>query len=96
MAMFLLKKGPIKQAKISHYKLNWESDNTAISVNTFENMQQGTQKYWEPVLDYNLNVKAYRRKREDQIINTNRIATVNITSTTGTLISCPYLFVLIR
>lgn len=72
----------IAQRKISHYKINWETDERLISVATFNSLQTGVQKYWEPVLDYNLNVKGYTRKREDQKLNTNRVGTLTVASNT--------------
>lgn len=71
------------QRKIVHYKNNWESDPTKITVNTFNGMQAGSQKYWSPILDYNFNVTGYTRKRDDQILNTNRIAQITISNSTG-------------
>lgn len=76
----------IAQRKISHYKINWETDDRLISVAIFNGLQTGVQKYWQPVLDYNLNVKGYTRKREDQKINTNRMGTLTITSNTAAFI----------
>lgn len=76
----------IAQRKISHYKLNWEASNADITVEAFEGLQTGTKKYWEPVLDYNLNVKAYARKKDNQILNTNRVGSINISNVTGTFI----------
>jgi hypothetical protein len=76
----------IAQRKILHYKINWETDDRVISIATFNSLQSGVQKYWEPVLDYNLNVKGYTRKREDQKLNTNRMGTLTVTSNTGAFI----------
>lgn len=74
------------QRKIVHYKLNWESTAADLTVEGFNNLQSNTKKYWEPVLDYNLNVKAYARKKDTQILNTNRIGTINFSNATGTFI----------
>lgn len=71
------------QRKIIHYKNNWESDKAVISADAFNNMKAGTQKYWSPILDYNLNVSGYARKQDDQILNTNRIAQITISNSTG-------------
>jgi len=74
----------LAQRKTAHYRINWRDDSAVISVNAFNNIGAGTQKYWTPLLDYNLNVQGYARKRDDQILNTNRIGTLNISSVTGT------------
>jgi hypothetical protein len=68
------------QRKIKHYKTNWESDINGITVNAYDSLKPGTQKYWEPILDYNLNVKGYKRKQEDQFLNTNRVCIFTLTS----------------
>lgn len=73
----------IAQRKISHYKLNWETNVANIPVETYNSLQFGTKKYWEPVLDYNLNVKSYVRKSDDQTLNTNRVGTVDYINATG-------------
>lgn len=74
----------IAQRKIVHYKLNWESSTEDITIDTFNNLQSGTKKYWEPILDYNLNVKVYTRKKDNQTLNTNRVGSINFTNATGT------------
>lgn len=73
----------IAQRKIIHYKLNWESSTEDITIDTFNNLQSGTKKYWEPILDYNLNVKVYTRKKDNQTLNTNRVGSINFTDATG-------------
>jgi hypothetical protein len=76
----------IAQRKIAHYKLNWEASTADITIDTFNNLQDGTKKYWEPILDYNLNVKVYTRKKDNQILNTNRVGTITISNAIGTFI----------
>lgn len=72
------------QRKISHFKLNWETNEAFIPVATYDELQNNTKKYWEPALDYNLNVKGYMRKKDDQILNTNRVGSIDYTNATGT------------
>ena len=71
------------QRKIIHYKLNWETSTADLSINGFNNLPSNAKRYWEPVLDYNLNVKAYTRKKDTQILNTNRVGSITFTNTTG-------------
>jgi hypothetical protein len=66
------------QRKIKHYKSNWESEPDGIAVDVYDTLINGTQKYWEPVLDSYLNVKGYRRKQEDQFLNTNRVGIITV------------------
>jgi hypothetical protein len=74
------------QRKIAHYKLNWEASTVDLSIEAFNSLSAGSKKYWEPILDYNLNVKAYRRKQDNQTLNTNRVGSINFSDATGTFI----------
>jgi hypothetical protein len=76
----------LAQRKIAHYKLNWETNEANFPVETYNNLEKGAKKYWEPVLDYNLNVKSYIRKKDNQTLNTNRIGSINYSNATGTFI----------
>jgi hypothetical protein len=76
----------LAQRKISHYKLNWETNEAFISVDSYNSLQQNTKKYWEPALDYNLNVKGYMRKKDNQTLNTNRVGSINFSNATGAFI----------
>jgi hypothetical protein len=73
----------LAQRKISHYKVNWSDASSGITVDLYNSLNNGDQKYWEPILDYNLNVRGYRRKQEDQILNTNRVGALNIVANTA-------------
>lgn len=72
------------QRKIAYFKNNWEDDQTTITTSAFESITDGGKKYWQPMLDYNLNVLGYKRKQEDQYLNTNRMASFDVTNVTGT------------
>lgn len=73
----------LAQRKIIHYRTNGKNDDRVLAINEYSNLPYGQQKYWEPVLDYLLNVKQYKRKDEVQIISTNRLASISITGLTG-------------
>jgi hypothetical protein len=74
----------LAQRKIIHYKLNWETNQANIPVDEYNSLLNGAKKYWEPALDYNLNVKSYIRKKDDQILNTNRVGSIDFINATGT------------
>jgi hypothetical protein len=76
----------VAQRKIAHYKLNWESSDADITIEAFNGLQTGTKKYWEPILDYNLNVKGYTRKQDNQTLNTNRVGSINFSNAIGKFI----------
>lgn len=73
--------------KIKFYRNNWY-DNTDVSLtpSQFTSLNNATQKYYEPVLDNVLNVSKYVRKRDDDIISTNKIITFDISSVSGTFV----------
>lgn len=73
----------LAQRKIAYFKNNWEEDQSTISTSAFNAITDSSKKYWQPILDYNLNVQGYRRKQEDQFLNTNRMASFQITNATG-------------
>ena len=74
----------IAQRKIAYFKTNWEDETIKISKDSYNNMIGSTKRYWKPLLDYNLNVQGYIRKQEDEFLNTNRMATMNINNISGT------------
>ena len=71
--------------KIKVYRNNWyDYNDVSITPSQFNSLANGTQKYYEPVLDNVLNVARYVRKRHDDLISTNKIQSIAISSVTGT------------
>lgn len=71
--------------KIKVYRNNWyDNIDVSITPTQFNSLANGTQKYYEPILDNVLNVARYVRKRHDDIIATNKIQSIAISSVTGT------------
>lgn len=71
--------------KIKVYRNNWyDNIDVSITPTQFSSLANGTQKYYEPVLDNVLNVAKYVRKRHDDITATNKIQSISISSVTGT------------
>jgi hypothetical protein len=56
----------LAQRKVAFYRTNGSTDTRTLSKVEYEGLPAGHQKYWEPVLDYLLNIKEYRRKDEPQ------------------------------
>lgn len=72
-------------SKIKLYRNNWyDYTDTTITPLQFNSLADGTQKYYEPVLDNVLNVAKYVRKRHDDTIATNKIQSIAISAVTGT------------
>jgi len=71
--------------KIKLYRNNWyDNIDQTLTVAQFNSLGDGTQKYFDPVLDNVLNVAKYIRKRDDDTMTTNKVQSVNISSVTGT------------
>ena len=71
--------------KIKLYRNNWyDNTDTAITPAQFASLSNGTQKYYEPVLNNVLNVSKYVRKRHDDAVATNKMQSVVISSVVGT------------
>jgi len=71
--------------KIKLYRNNWyDNVDQTLTVAQFNSLGDGTQKYFDPVLDNVLNVAKYVRKRDDDMMVTNKVQSVTISSVTGT------------
>ena len=81
----IIKYGSIEQAqrKVALYRTNGNSDDRILTKQQYETLPYGEQKYWEPRLDYLLNIKEYKRKDEPQEVSTNRIGIIDITNANG-------------
>ena len=71
----------LAQRKIAFYRTNGAVDDRKITTAQFNSFVNGEQKYWEPELDYLLNIKGYVRNTNPQTINTSRIASITFTQT---------------
>lgn len=71
--------------KIKLYRNNWyDNVDQTLTVAQYNSLGDGTQKYFDPVLDNVLNVAKYVRKRDDDMMITNKVQSVTISSVTGT------------
>lgn len=67
------------QEKIVYYRNNWYEDNVDITPQAYEQtIDLAWKKYYEPLFTPTNKVYSYRRKREDWVVNTNRIIRYNI------------------
>jgi hypothetical protein len=73
------------QRRTRHYALNWSDDDIAISVSFFENtLPEALKKYYSPNFGVSGKVISYRRRREDWVVNTNKILSTEITLNSDT------------
>lgn len=83
---FLIKKyGNVAntQEQILFYRNNWYEDDAQITPQRYnEQIDFAWRKYYEPLFTPTNSIYAYRRKREDWTVNTNRILRYTITGNT--------------
>jgi hypothetical protein len=71
------------QERIVYYRNNWYEDSNEITPQAYnEQIDYAWRKYYEPVFTPTNSIYAYRRKREDWTVNTNRIIRYVITGNT--------------
>ena len=75
------------QAKIMFYRNNWaDYANETLTVAAYDALTAPLKKYWTAILDTDLVVAKYQRKRKDLIIATNKIISLTFTSSMGTFV----------
>lgn len=73
--------------KILYYRHDWASAiEDRITVAAFEALSFAYKKYYDPVLDYNLQPASYKRNSEDWVASTNKTIALTLTSVTGTFL----------
>ncbi len=70
------------QSKIAFYRNNYASDDTVLSVSSYNALSQYLKKYFKPVLGFNGEVVSYERKELDQVLETNKVIDLTISSGT--------------
>lgn len=74
---------PEAQATIAYWRNDWIADDSTITTSAYDNLQTGLKKYWTHVLDYDGSVIGYERKKEDWIVDTNKIVECTVTANTA-------------
>jgi hypothetical protein len=70
--------------KIKYYQLNWVDGAEEISVGFYENnLPYDHRKYYMPDYGEGTSIHSYTRRREDWIINTNKIVQLNVNTYTN-------------
>lgn len=73
----------IARSKIVHYKNNYNTDESILTTDQYNNLLPERKKYWEPIEGY-MGIAGYQRTKEDIIISTNKIEGVNYVTETST------------
>jgi hypothetical protein len=86
-SLMIAKYGSVENAKkkIKYFVNNWYLyAEEEISTSHYEDtLARPLKKYYDPVFSENLKIIAYRRKRTDEKVNTNRVVDYTITYTSG-------------
>lgn len=84
---FIIKKyGTTEDAtlQILFYRVNWYGDDQMLSEAAFDSITPvSRKKYWKPVIGANDQIIHYVRKPIDYIVETNKIISLTVDSTTG-------------
>lgn len=67
------------QRMVSHYAVNYDTDDRVVSTAAYDSFSAGIKKYWAPILGYNDQVINYQRKVLDHYVETNRV--ISLTGT---------------
>jgi len=87
--LILKKYGSIEKSlnKVAFFRNAWYKDDTMLSVSGYNALSTGRKKYWNPIYGYNDTIGSYERKKEDRVVDTNRIVELTLTtSTTGIIL----------
>lgn len=72
---------------IYFYRNNWyDNTDTRLTVAQYNALNSSFKKYYDPVINNDLAVTNYIRKRHDDTVNTNKILTLDITTSQGTFV----------
>jgi hypothetical protein len=73
--------------KILYYRHDWANAlDERLTIAEFNALSFAYKKYYDPVLDYNLQPASYKRNSEDWVASTNKTIALTLTSVTGTFL----------
>lgn len=72
------------QIQIAFYRNNWANDDSNLTPSSYDSLLPNLKKYFTPVTDIYNTIYSYERKKEDWIVNTNKIVSMSVANTTGT------------
>lgn len=67
-------------AKIVFYRNNYASDDTALTVSSYNALSAALKKYFKPVFGITGSIVSYERKELDQVLETNKVIDLTISS----------------
>ena len=69
----------LAQQTIKFYRNNYYQDDRIISESTFNALTAKVKKYWTPSVNYDNMIIGYERLKDDTILSTNKILTIELT-----------------
>lgn len=79
---FIQKKyGSVKKAQetVKFYRNNYYQDDRIIAQSAYDALTAKTKKFWAPTVGYDNTIVGYERAKDDTILSTNKILTIEIT-----------------
>lgn len=69
--------------KIKYFRTNWYNSEAQLTPNEFEALPASHKRYFNPVVKSDYVVHSYKRKQEDDVVNTNKILNITLTNSVG-------------
>lgn len=66
---------------VAFWRNNWAKDTTVMDSAAYEALSANLKKYWKPVIDNQNSVTRYERARNNDILSTNKIVSLDVTET---------------
>lgn len=76
----------LAQSKTAFYRNAWYNDDSILSPAAYNALSTVRKKYWNPITGFNGSVVSYERKKEDTILETNKIIEVTVNSSNNFII----------
>lgn len=68
------------EEEILYYRNNWRSDDTVLSIASYNSLPANQKEYYKEKIDYRGNISGYERKRDDWKVSTNKIISLGVTA----------------
>jgi hypothetical protein len=75
------------QRKIYYYRVDWSNNDTILSISQFEGLAGSFKKYYDPIVNADLTLVGYRRKRDDDTVATNRVLSLSVSNVSNSTVN---------
>ena len=80
------------QQKVLYYRVDWQTDDSMLSVSGYNSLPSNLKKYWTPQYNSMKQVTHFQRSDVDWIIETNKIVQLQLTGNTTNLAIGEYVY----